>query len=140
MLSTEQGFTQFLSIGTTLQNWALAEQGYGKERIAQLRQELAAYRATGAELNRPYLLTLLAEMYGKLGQAEEGLTVLAEALATARKTGERSYEAELYRLKGTLTLQSKVPSPKSKKRQKRVFVRPLRLPSGRRRSRWSYER
>jgi predicted ATPase len=26
------------------------------------------------------------------------------------KTGERFYEAELYRLKGTLTLQSKVPS------------------------------
>jgi predicted ATPase len=42
-----------------------------------------------------------------MGQAEEGLTVLAEALAQVDKTGERYYEAELYRLKGTLTLQSK---------------------------------
>ena len=39
--------------------------------------------------------------------------MLAQALATVDKAGERFYEAELYRLKGTLTLQTKVPSPKS---------------------------
>ena len=48
---------------------------------------------------------MLAEAYGKAGQAEEGLTALAEALAVVDKTGERFYEAELYRLKGRLTLQ-----------------------------------
>jgi len=32
--------------------------------------------------------------------------MLAEALATVNKTGERFYEAELHRLKGELTLQS----------------------------------
>ena len=35
---------------------------------------------------------------------EEGLTVLAEALALVDKTGERVSEAELYRLKGELLL------------------------------------
>ena len=34
----------------------------------------------GAGLIRPYYLALLAEAYGKAGQIEEGLTVLAEAL------------------------------------------------------------
>src|SRR4030095_4000200 len=43
--------------------------------------------------------------YGKVGQAGEGLTVLAEALALVEKKEERWYEAELYRLKGELTLQ-----------------------------------
>ena len=62
-------------------------------------------RATGAELGRPYSLALLAEAYGKVGQTEEGLSLLAEALAVVDKTGERFYEAELYRLKGELTLQ-----------------------------------
>ena len=42
-----------------------------------------------------------------------GLSVLAEALAQVDKTGERFYEAELYRLKGTLTLQSQVPGSTS---------------------------
>ncbi len=40
--------------------------------------------------------------------------MLAEALAQVDKTGERFYEAELYRLKGTLTLQSQVPGSTSK--------------------------
>ena len=39
---------------------------------------------------RPYCLALLAEAYGKVGQVEEGLSVLAEALALVDKTGERS--------------------------------------------------
>src|SRR5262249_28194526 len=63
-----------------------------------------ACRATGAEANRPYFLAQLAEAHGKVGQVEEGLAVLAEALATINKTGERYYEAEVHRLKGELLL------------------------------------
>jgi len=51
-----------------------------------------------------YYLALLAEAYGKVRQAEEGLSALAEALSQVDKTGERYYEAELYRLRGELTL------------------------------------
>src|SRR5262249_989950 len=47
----------------------------------------------------------LAEVYGKVGQAEEGLLVLDEALAVIDNTGERFYEAEVYRLKGELIVQ-----------------------------------
>jgi len=69
-----------------------------------MRQGLAAYRATGAECERPYLLALLAEAYGKVEQPMEGLLVLEEALAEVRK-GWRCCEAELYRLKGELLLE-----------------------------------
>jgi predicted ATPase len=47
---------------------------------------------------------MLAEAYGKMRQTEKGLTVLAEALAAVDKTGERFWEAELYRFKGDLLL------------------------------------
>jgi predicted ATPase len=47
---------------------------------------------------------LLAEVYGKARQTEEALNVLAEALTTVQKTGERLYEAELQRLTGELLL------------------------------------
>jgi predicted ATPase len=60
-----------------------------------------------AELWRPYYLALLAETYGRAEQTKKGLTTVAEALAVVDKTGERFYEAELYRLKGELTVQSK---------------------------------
>jgi predicted ATPase len=76
-------------------------QGQG-EGIAQLHQGLAAFRAAGAEISRSRDLGLLAEAYGEAGQTEEGLTVLAEALAVVDKTGERYWEAELHRLKGEL--------------------------------------
>jgi len=56
-----------------------------------------------------------------VGQTEEGLSVLAEALEAVHTTGERFYEAELYRLKGILTLQSQTNgrqvSDKSQARQ-----------------------
>jgi predicted ATPase len=75
-----------------------------------MRQGIAARRATGAELQRPYYLALLAEAYGKAGQAEEGLSVLVEALTAVHKTRERQHEAELYRLKGELLLKQDVPA------------------------------
>jgi len=107
-LSTEQGFPFFLTQGAIFHGVVLAEQRSGLEGIARIQQGIAAYRATGAELYQPHFLALLAEADGKAAQVEEGLAVLAEALAVVVKTGERFYEAELYRLKGELTLRSKV--------------------------------
>jgi predicted ATPase len=89
-------------------------QGKEEEGVAQIRQGLAAWRATGSAVWIPYFLALLTEAYGKTGQLEEGLTALTEALVVVDRTGERYYEAELYRLKGTLTLQSKVQDLRSK--------------------------
>ena len=61
--------------------WALSEQGHGEQGLAQMRRGLAFWQATGAELVRPHCLAMLAETYGKVGHVEEGLSVLAEALA-----------------------------------------------------------
>jgi tetratricopeptide (TPR) repeat protein len=99
-LSTEQGFPYGLAVGTFVQSWALAEQGQVQEGIAQMRPGRA-----------PLNLALLAEAYGKVGQVEEGLTVLAKALARVEKTGERVYEAELDRLKGELLLVQESQKP-----------------------------
>jgi class 3 adenylate cyclase/predicted ATPase len=105
-LSQEQGFPHWRAVGCTFRGWALAQQaGQAKEGIEQLTQGLRAIRATGVELRRPYYLALLAQAYGIMGQAEAGLTALAEALALVDTTGERWSEPELYRLKGELLLQ-----------------------------------
>ena len=101
-LSRAQGFPTWLANGTILQGWALAAQGQGEAGVAQIRQGLAAHRATGEEIERPYFLALLAEAYGAMGQADEGLAVLAEAFELVTITGERWWEAELHRLKGGL--------------------------------------
>jgi hypothetical protein len=108
-LCSEQGFTQHGAAGTIHRGWALVELGQGEEGIVQLRQGMAAHLATGAKVFRPYNFSLLAEAYGKVGQAEEGLTVLAEPLLDlVHETGERVAGAELYRLKGQLMLRSQI--------------------------------
>jgi predicted ATPase len=102
-LSAEQGFTLRLASGMILRGWALVAQGHQEEGIAQIRHGMAAWWATGSAA-RPSNLGLLAEAYGRIGQIEEGLNVLAEALAVVSRTGERYCEADLYRLKGEFLL------------------------------------
>jgi predicted ATPase len=112
-LATEHGFAEVLAWATVVRGWAQA--GKREEGVLQVRQGLTACRVIGVELAQPSRLALLAEAHGKVGQTEEGLKVLAEALAQVDTTGERTHEAELYRLRGELTLaQSKVQSLKSK--------------------------
>jgi class 3 adenylate cyclase/predicted ATPase/energy-coupling factor transporter ATP-binding protein EcfA2 len=104
-LAKEQGFPTWMALGAMLHGWALVHQGQAREGIAQITQGLTAYRATGAEIVRPYFLALLAEAHGTIAQPEAGLAVLAEALTLVDSSGERFYEAELHRLKGELLLQ-----------------------------------
>jgi class 3 adenylate cyclase/predicted ATPase len=104
-LATELGFPHWLASGAILRGWALMARGQEEEGLTQMRQGLTARRATGAELNVPYYLTLLAEGYGILKQAEAGLNALNEGVKVIERTGQRWYEAELYRLKGELLLQ-----------------------------------
>jgi predicted ATPase len=104
-MTLEQGFPIWTGVGTILRGGVLVEQGRGEEGVADIRQGLAVYRATGAELVQPYWLALLAEGYAELGRLEDVLSTLTEALTAAHNTGECWWEAELYRLKGELLLQ-----------------------------------
>ena len=109
-LASEKRFPQMVAVGMITRGWALAMQGQGREGIAQLQQGMAAFRAAAGDLDRPRYLAHLAEAYGQVGQTEAGLTTLAEALATAYKTGDRYWEAELHRLKGELLLRQASPT------------------------------
>ncbi len=104
-LSARHGFALFSAGATMGQGWILVKQGRLQEGISQIRQGLSTWQAIGAELLRPYWLGVLAEAYGIAGRAGEGLMALTEAVAQVDKTGERMWEAELYRLKGELLLQ-----------------------------------
>jgi predicted ATPase len=73
----------------------------------QCAKGLAGYRTVESELNQPYFLGLLADANGKVGRAEDGLALVAEAIAIVDRNQESAWEAELYRLKGELTLQSR---------------------------------
>jgi hypothetical protein len=70
--------------------------------MAQVCQGIAACRATGTALYVPYLCTVLADVSAHLGHVEDGLQALVEAHTLVEQQEERWWEAEVYRLWGSV--------------------------------------
>jgi predicted ATPase len=102
VISRQHAFPLWEAKCTVLAGWAQAQQGRIREGIARMQEGLAARQAIGTQLYQPALLSMLAEAYGRAGPPSQGLLVLNEAFTRIEVTGERSSEAELYRLKGEL--------------------------------------
>jgi predicted ATPase len=87
-LCAEHGFAYCQIRNTILYGGVLAMHAHGEQGIAQIRQGLAAYQASGAEIFRPYYASLLAEAYHTVGDTTAGLAVINEALASTERTQE----------------------------------------------------
>jgi predicted ATPase len=103
-VTTEQGFSFWRAQGTIVRGWVKVKNGDVAEGISLLRSGSAAFRATRAEGNYSFFITLLAMACEIAGQIEEAVTLLDDALQMAERTGERWFAAELNRHKGRLLL------------------------------------
>lgn len=101
-ITTEQGFPAWGAIGRTYRGWVNVRNGKLADGIGLLREGAAAFRATGADLFAPFLVTLQANACAGAGQVNESLELLGEAFEIAERTGEYWLAAELHRLKGDL--------------------------------------
>lgn len=108
-ISSKHDFVFWFLTGMILRGWALTARGQIVEGVAQMSQALAGYEQTGAGILRPYYLALIADVYGRIGRETEALQRLDEAEAAVKANDERWWEAELYRLKGELTLKQLSP-------------------------------
>jgi predicted ATPase len=103
-LSIEHGFAFWLGVATILRGSAMAQQRLEEDGIVQIEKGLSAYRLTAAEIGGPRWLSWLAEACIESGRLNDGLGVLAEALAGVKETEGHQYEPEIYRLRGELLL------------------------------------
>lgn len=103
-LSGEHGFPQWLGMARIYGGSALAALGRVEEGLAEIREGLGAYLATGAGAERPTFFTLLAEVHWRRGAWQDGLAAISEALDIIADNGECAYEAELHRIRGELLL------------------------------------
>ncbi len=99
-VATEIGFEIQIATGHIHRGAALADLGAVSDGLRLMKEGLKTYR--GAFL--PGFLTVLAEAHWKAGQAGEGRSAVAEALALVAGAGGYFYEAELWRVKGELEL------------------------------------
>ncbi|MBI3797838.1 MAG: AAA family ATPase, partial [Deltaproteobacteria bacterium] len=105
-LAREHGFSPYTVLGAVVQSCAALQRGELKAELVPIAEALSAYRATGAQIFLPLFLAFLAEGYLQLGRIQDGLQVVTEALQLTEANFDRFWEAELYRLKGELVLQS----------------------------------
>lgn len=101
-IAREQNFSLMRAWAGTLEGWAMVEQGAAG--LTLIQDSIAAARATGSDQFQPHLLALLADAHRQRRDADAGLGAVVQALGIAHRTGERFYEAELYRLRGELRL------------------------------------
>jgi hypothetical protein len=109
ILAREQGFSTFVGAALVLAGWAAVQQGQ-PAGLNQLRQGLAVYQNVSF---LPYFHALWADACLTLGQIDEGLAALAEAMTLLENTDEQFWAAEIYRLKGELLLQKQTTAGES---------------------------
>ncbi len=106
-LATEQGLPSYVVLGECVRGSALIAQGRAQEGIASLRRGIDAAKILGISFLLPQYLMRLGQAYASLGQSEAAVAALSEALAERASMGKHyDHDAELYRVKGELTLQS----------------------------------
>lgn len=110
IIATEHNFLHWKQQAAILRGWALAQLGEADEGLSQMRVGLDEYEAMDSWLAGCWFRCLLAESYAKVGMRDAALRALDGALATARRTGDHSYLAEVYRLQGEITLSDGDPA------------------------------
>jgi predicted ATPase len=94
----------WLVTGTPYLGQALAMLGQVEEGAELIREGIESGKAQDVRCYHSGALCGLAEVQAKKGSLEEAQRTVAEALEFIEETGERHWEAELYRLKGVSLL------------------------------------
>jgi class 3 adenylate cyclase/predicted ATPase len=100
----DHGLAMVVAVGRIMRAAARAMLEPHDEFVVEIREAMAAYRATGARFQGTYHLILLAQAVAACGRRGEGLAALREAAALVGDTAERYVEAEIHRLEGNLRL------------------------------------
>ena len=112
-IATEQGFAYWLASATLFRADSMILQGQHREGLPLILKGIEDLRATGAGLDLTLHFGFLADAYTQAGRFAEAAKVLDEGLATAERTDERFYEAELHRLRGELLLAESPGNPEA---------------------------
>jgi class 3 adenylate cyclase/predicted ATPase len=97
-IASDAGFHLWQAGSTILRGWTLAESGEFDAGRSDIQRGADEWRGTGAEFMLPYFLALLAQVELRAGRAQDALSLLEDALHRVERTGERWFEAEIFRI------------------------------------------
>jgi DNA-binding SARP family transcriptional activator len=119
-LSDEHHLRFWSSWAQALRGWALAEAGDHELGLAELRRGDEQMRSIGGFFLQPFVSLLILEQLAKIGQLDQGLELVHEALAS---TAHDRYwcDAELERLRGELLLARDVDAEQAEAAYRRAI-------------------
>ena len=101
--SIEHGLGREVWMATIIKGWALSYQGQVEEGIAEMRGGIKAAESKGVVIPT-WCLFPLAEEYVRAGRSSEAGELVDQMLERVQSTGNREDEADVYRLKGELSM------------------------------------
>jgi DNA-binding winged helix-turn-helix (wHTH) protein/tetratricopeptide (TPR) repeat protein len=107
-VADEHGYRQWRAIGRFIAAWASADAERNAGLLGPVMQSLDEYTRMGLRAVLSSLLCLAARAHIRAGRKQAAMELLSRAEAHVRESGERWYEAELHRLRGTI-VQSREP-------------------------------
>jgi tetratricopeptide (TPR) repeat protein len=102
--AADQDRRHWWTMALCIQGSALVDQGQTEIGMRQIHQGLEAHRQFGSVAATAFYTVNLARAYATIGQTEEALSVLSEALAEVEAGEHQTWAAEVYRFKGELLL------------------------------------
>ncbi len=103
-ISNKKGFIGWLGTGLAYHGNAVSMLGSTEEGMAETRESIMFNDGLTLKLFLPGILHLFALANGMSGKLDEGLALLDQALEWIDQTGERFWQAEIYRVKANLHL------------------------------------
>ncbi len=103
---SEFGSSLGVANATMLNGWAKVVAGDREAGLAEMRNGLDRWRATGSKTWGSVRLGRAAAAFIEAGDAGQGAALLTEAFQVMDGNGERWYEAELHRLQGVALMRS----------------------------------
>jgi len=92
------------AFGILVQGDVFAVMGKASDAVQMITSGIAAMRSTGSTFFAPLHLSYLARAHAELGQFDDAWRCLGEAMTAVETTGEKLWEAEVYRTAGDIAL------------------------------------
>ncbi len=114
-LTREHDLPMWRAFGLFLEGLVSAQNGAASGGLETMRRGVKLLREQNLPLFDGLVKVPLAEVEARAGDVERALAVLDEALTTCERTGHRSFEAELHRVRGEMLLKQGPANPATAK-------------------------
>ena len=105
-LADEKGAVFWKASGGLVKSWLFVLTGHASEAVTSFSSAIAMSRSTGATIFVPLFLSMLGSAFAELRQFDQARRCIGEAMALAEASGERWFDAEIYRIAGEIELGS----------------------------------